>query len=291
MDGARRGRAGVQDFVILCVCLCVLFFAHVNEMKKLPPEFPSTSIKSIPKYLAKDFLYVFKSFGSPSVFDRVMACITSCDAIIYKSCIEMEGPYIDFIKSQYSKPVLLAGPVVPEPPAGELEDKWASWLGSFPAKSIVFTSFGSETFLTSSQVRELVEGIEMTGLPFMVVLNFQSDHDKEVELMKALPDGFMERVKSRGVVCTGWVQQQQILSHESVGCFVNHAGFSSITEGLVSGCQLVFLPLKGDQFVNAKLMGEDLQLGVEVRRDDEDGSFVKEDVYKAVKSVMDWKVG
>ncbi|KAK9138950.1 hypothetical protein Sjap_009544 [Stephania japonica] len=257
----------------------------VNEMKKLPPGFPSTSIKSIPTYLAKDFLYVFKSFGSPSVFDRVMGCMSSCDAIVYKSCIEMEGPYIGFIKSQYQKPVLLAGPVVPEPPVGELEEKSATWLGSFPAKSVVFSSFGSETFLTTSQVRELVEGIEMTGFPFMVVLNFQSD-DKEGELRKALPEGFVERVKGRGVVCTGWVQQQHILGHESVGCFVNHAGFSSITEGLVSDCQLVFLPLKGDQFVNAKLMGEDLKLGVEVRRDDEDGSFIKEDICKAVKRVM-----
>ncbi|KAI3506938.1 hypothetical protein L1887_21594 [Cichorium endivia] len=96
----------------------------------------------------------------------------------------------------------------------------------------------------------------------------------------------MERVKGKGVVHSGWVQQRHILAHESVGCYVCHAGFSSVIEAFVSDCQLVMLPLKGDQLMNSKLVALDWRVGVEVKRREEDGYFGKEDVFEAVKSVM-----
>ncbi|OVA05706.1 UDP-glucuronosyl/UDP-glucosyltransferase [Macleaya cordata] len=259
----------------------------VEDMKKPPPGFPLTSISSLKTYQARDFLYVFKSFhGGACVYNRVVSCMKSCDAIVIKSCAEMEGPYIDFVKTQYEKPVLLAGPVVPEPPKDQLEEKWAKWLGTFPSKSVVFCSFGSETFLKDEQIKELVLGLELSGLPFFVVLNFPAGEDSKEKLKSALPEGFEERVKGKGVVHTGWVQQQLILAHDSVGCFVCHSGLSSVTEGLMNDCQLVLLPLKGDQFVNAMLVSGDLKAGVEVIREDEDGYFGKEDLCKAVKTVM-----
>ncbi|KAJ0112696.1 hypothetical protein Patl1_01536 [Pistacia atlantica] len=64
----------------------------------------------------------------------------------------------------------------------------------------------------------------------------------------------MDRVKERGVVHTGWVQQQLVLAHNSVGCYVCHSGFSSVIEAIVNDCQLVLLPFKGDQIFNAKLI-------------------------------------
>ncbi|KAF8402141.1 hypothetical protein HHK36_013093 [Tetracentron sinense] len=257
----------------------------IDDMKKPPPGFPATSITSVETYQARSFLYIFMSFhGGSCVYDRVVACMKGSTAIVIKTCAEMEGPYIDFVKTQYGKPVLLAGPVVPEQPSGVLEERWAKWLGSFPAKSVVFCSFGSETFLKDEQIRELVLGLELTGQPFFVVFNFPVD-DEKARLKAALPEGFAERVKDKGVVHTGWVQQQLILAHDSVGCFVCHSGFSSITEALVNDCQLVLLPQRGDQFLNSKLVSGDMKAGVEVNRRDEDGHFGKEDVCAAIKTV------
>lgn len=51
-------------------------------------------------------------------------------------------------------------------------------------------------------------------------------------------------------------------------------------------CQLVLMPHVGDQIINARLMGGDLRVGVEVERGDDDGLFSKESVMKAVKLVM-----
>ncbi|KAL8225023.1 hypothetical protein R6Q57_017580 [Mikania cordata] len=232
-------------------------------------------------------MYMFKSFhGTLSVFDRVMKVINGCDAVLFKSCREIEGPYIDYICHQVKKPIFLLGPMVPEPYSGELDEKWASWLSQFEAKSVIYCSFGSETFLTDEQIRELALGLELTGLPFFLVLNFPANHDKSAELKRTLPDGFMERVKGKGVVHSGWVQQRHLLAHESVGCYVSHAGFSSVIEGLVNDCQLVMLPLKGDQLMNSKVIASDWKAGVEVKRRDENGYFGKDDVFEAVKSVM-----
>jgi len=67
---------------------------------------------------------------------------------------------------------------------------------------------------------------------------------------------------------------------------LNHGGFSSVVEGLVAGCRLVLLPMKGDQYLNAALFARDLRVGVEVARRDEDGWFGRGDVADAVAAAM-----
>ena len=194
----------------------------------------------------------------------------------------MEGPYIDYVNQHHGKPILL----IPKPHSGELELKWVDWLTRFPPKSVIYCSFESETFLTEDQVKELALGLELTGLPFFLFLNSPANVDRSAELKRTLPEGFMERVKDKGVVHSGWVQQRHILAHDNVGCYVCHAGFSSVVEGLVNGCQLVMVPLKGDQLMNSKLVAFDWKVGVEINRRDEDGYFGKEDKSEGVRKVM-----
>ncbi|KAK9180618.1 hypothetical protein WN944_023751 [Citrus x changshan-huyou] len=214
------------------------------DLMKSPDGFPTASITSLDEFVARDYLYVYTNFnGGPSVYERGFQGIGGCDVLAFKTCNEMEGPYVDFVRNR-------------------------------------------ETFLTVDQIKELAIGLEITGLPFFLVLNFPPNVDGQSELVRTLPPGFMDRVKDRGVVHTGWVQQQLILRHESVGCYVCHSGFSSVTEAVISDCQLVLLPLKGDQFLNSKLVAGDLKAGVEVNRRDHDGHFGKEDIFKAVKTVM-----
>nr|BEP30492.1 glucosyl glycoside transferase-like protein [Dahlia pinnata] len=258
----------------------------IDEIKNPPPgELPET-IK-LNTFQARDFAYIFMSFhGTLSVYDRLMKCFNGCTAILYKSCREMEAPYIDYVSNHLKKPVLLIGPVVPEPHTGELDEKWDTWLTQFPAKSVIYCSFGSETFLTDQQITELSLGLQQTGLPFLLILNFPTNLDSSAELKRTLPEGFVESVKGRGIVHSGWVQQRHIMAHESVGCYVCHAGFSSVIEGLINDCQLVMLPFKGDQFHNSRLIAMEWKAGVEVNRRDEDGYFGKDDVCEAVKSVM-----
>ncbi|MFQ6654963.1 hypothetical protein Gotur_025719 [Gossypium turneri] len=74
----------------------------------------------------------------------------------------------------------------------------------------------------------------------------------------ALPEGFQERLKGRGILYGDWVPQQLILRHRSVGYFVTHCDSGSFAEA----------------------MGK-------VEKGDEDGVFTKYDVCKAVRTLMD----
>lgn len=261
-----------------------------EDLKKPPQGYPRNSnINSLKAFEAMDFMFLFKRFGTEELtgYERILQSLSECSFVVFKTCKEIEGPYIDYIEKQFKKPVLLAGPLVPEPLEDHvLEERWSKWLDTFPAKSVTLCSFGSETFLNDEQIRELATGLELTGLPFILVLNFPSNLSAKDELERALPRGFLERVKDRGVVHTGWLQQQLILKHSSVGCYVCHGGFSSVIEAMVNDCQLVLLPFKGDQFFNSKLIAKDLEAGIEVNRNDGDGSFQKEDILKAVKTIM-----
>ncbi|KAJ0468809.1 putative soyasaponin III rhamnosyltransferase [Helianthus annuus] len=127
----------------------------------------------------------------------------------------------------------------------------------------------------------LALGLELSGLPFFWALR------KPVGSTELnLPDGFLERTRDRGVVWTSWVPQLQILNHESVGGFLTHCGWGSIVEGLMSGHPLIMLPFLVDQGLNARIL-VDKQVGIEVPRNEEDGSFTKESVARSVSVVVD----
>ncbi|CAN6546354.1 unnamed protein product [Malus baccata var. baccata] len=265
-----------------------------NPMEKLPtaadlmlppPSFPASSI-TLRTHEARGLVAVLlKEFGRGMTFmQRQFLSFSGCDAIAFKTCREMEGPYSDYIETQYKKPVILAGSVVPETSTTELDEKWAKWLEGFEAKSMIYCAFGSECILKIDQFQELLLGFEFTGLPFFAALKPPMGAES---IESALPEGFEERTRGRGVVYGGWVQQPLFLRHPSVGCFVTHCGSGSLSEALVNECQLVLLPNVGDQIINARMMGCDLKVGVEVEKGDLDGLFTKEGVAKAVEAVME----
>lgn len=52
--------------------------------------------------------------------------------------------------------------------------------------------------------------MELIGLPFLIAVKPPSGAST---IQEALPEGFEERMKGRGVVWGGWVQNPLILSH------------------------------------------------------------------------------
>ncbi|GMN53914.1 hypothetical protein TIFTF001_023040 [Ficus carica] len=255
-----------------------------------PHGFPDSSIKL---HLHETRFFVRSSnsqsqFGSDrmSLYQRLHISTTECDAFAIKSCREIEGPFLEFIETQSGQPILLAGPVIPEPPviSTGLEPKWINFLSQFKAGSVVYCAFGSECILKKDQFQELLLGFELSGLPFLAALKPPQGAET---IEEALPVGFVDRVGSRGVVQGGWIQQRLILEHPSVGCFVTHCGSGSVTEALVSKCQLVMIPYEGDQIFQARLIGSVLKAGIEVERGEEDGFFTRESVCKGIKTVME----
>ncbi|WJX44607.1 UDP-glycosyltransferase 79B30 [Trifolium repens] len=254
------------------------------DLMEPPSGYPDSSIK-LHSHEAKALAAKRKeSFGSNVLFyDRQAIASNEADALGYRTCREIEGPFLDYIQKQFNKPVLTTGPVILENPNSVLDEKWANWLGGFKTESVVYCCFGSECNLIPNLFQELMLGLELTGKPFFAALKPPFGF---TTIEEALPEGFSERVEGRGVVYGGWVQQQLILEHPSVGCFITHCGSGSLSEALVNKCQLVLLPNVGDQILNARMMGNSLKVGVEVDKG-EDGLYTKDNVYKAVSIVMD----
>lgn len=169
-------------------------------------------------------------------------------------------------------------------PNNNLDEKWEKWLSKFQPKTVIFCAFGSQLILEKPQFQELLLGIEQTGLPFLVALKPPMGSNS---IEEALPQGFEKRVKERGIVYGGWIQQPLILTHSSIGCFVSHCGFGSMWESLVCDSQIVLIPSLGDQILNARLLAQELKVGVEVKREeDNEGWFTKESVKEAIDLVM-----
>ncbi|XP_041024813.1 cyanidin 3-O-galactoside 2''-O-xylosyltransferase FGGT1-like [Juglans microcarpa x Juglans regia] len=257
------------------------------DLRAPPQSFPPSSIK-LSAHESREALTLVTvkkdGQGGISFVERLMISYIDCDALVFKACREMEGIYCDYLEAQFRNPVILSGPMVPRPPTSALEKKWATWMDGFEAKTVIFCALGSECILKKDQFQELILGLELSGLPFFAALK----PPMGVETIEsALPEGFEERVMGRGLVHGEWVQQQLILQHPSVGCFVTHCGSNSSAEGLVSECQLVLLPHAVEQHIIAREMAGDLKLGVEVEKGEEDGLFTREGVCRAVRAVMD----
>ncbi|XP_062207556.1 UDP-glycosyltransferase 91C1-like [Phragmites australis] len=216
---------------------------------------------------------------------RFGMCIQESQLVGIRSSREFEPEWLQVLGKIYQKPVIPVGLFPPSPtPDVAGHEATLQWLDRQVPGSVVYAAFGSEAKLTNAQLQTIALGLEASGLPFLWAFRPPADAEHR-EGTGGLPEGFEERVNGRGLVCLGWVPQARFLAHESIGGFLTHAGWNSVTEGLVLGVRLVLLPLIFDQGLNARLL-EEKKIGIEVARDEEDGSFEAEDIAAALRRVM-----
>ncbi|KAK1308220.1 putative UDP-rhamnose:rhamnosyltransferase 1 [Acorus calamus] len=207
-------------------------------------------------------------------------------AVVVRSCDELERDYLKLLETDmYRKPVVPLGllpPVVSDDRVDSTWDYLFEWLERQKSWSVVYAAFGSEAKLSVEQVRRIAVGLESSELPFIWAFRRPQSVPEGVHV---LPEGFADRVGSRGIVCQGWAPQVNVLAHESVGGFLAHVGWNSIVEGLQYGRVLALLPLMFDQGLNARLISA-RRAGVEMPRNEEDGSFMAEDIAATLRLVM-----
>ncbi|KAL2923544.1 Zeatin O-glucosyltransferase [Bienertia sinuspersici] len=142
------------------------------------------------------------------------------------------------------------------------------WLDEQEHGSVIYVSFGSSTSLSSEQIRELAIGLERSGQKFLWVLRNCDTGDvfAKGEVRKPqLPQGYEERVKSRGMVVRDWAPQLEVLAHSSVGGFMSHCGWNSCIESISMGVAIAAWPMHSEQPRNAVLVTDVLRIGTLVR--------------------------
>ncbi|GAB2214833.1 hypothetical protein Droror1_Dr00019197 [Drosera rotundifolia] len=221
--------------------------------------------------------------------EALLSSIKASDVILLQSCMELEGDYLNLLEEMHGKPVLATGfltPSLQEMASRDDHDHkgWQvikEWLDQHDKASVVYIALGSEATLSQQLLDELALGIEQSDLPFFWALRKPKGDEESLEL----PDGFEDRTRERGLVWKGWAPQLMILDHDSVGGFLVHCGWNSTIEGLQFGLPLIMLPLYGEQGITARFL-VDKGVGIEIPRDEQDGTFTRNSVAESLKLVV-----
>lgn len=250
----------------------------------VPPKwvtFPSNL--AFHAFEAKKFLDIVQDNDS-GVSDefRFGKIISGSDVFAIRSCREFEADWLNLLAELHRKPILPIGLLPGSMQASRNEEpSWVDirgWLENHGKGSVVYVALGSEITLSQDEITELALGLEQSGLPFFWAL-------RKMPGAVELPEGFTDRIEGRGVVWTSWVPQLKILAHDSVGGFLTHCGWNSTIEGLEHGCALIMLPFATDQPLNARVL-EQKGVGVEIPRDEQDGSLTRNSMADSLRLVM-----
>ncbi|KAJ3699493.1 hypothetical protein LUZ61_003198 [Rhynchospora tenuis] len=177
------------------------------------------------------------------------------DGIIVNTFEYLEPDSLAWLRGEHSPPVIAVGPLPPVKMATSTVPTVPTWLDEQPESSVVYISFGSRTAMSKEQIRELGLGLEASSCRFLWVIKTSVvDTGDQTELSQLLGEGFLERVKDRGFVTKGWVEQDDVLRHKSVGGFLSHCGWNSVTEAAMHGVRVLAWPRMGDQRINADVV-------------------------------------
>ncbi|KAB2088411.1 hypothetical protein E1A91_A04G184900v1 [Gossypium mustelinum] len=186
----------------------------------------------------------------------------------------LEGEYVQWLKTHVAHdrvfnvgPLSLIGPDVSDRgssgSSSDLNDQVMTWLNQCPDGSVVYVCFGSQKLLRKEQMEALANGLEKSDTRFIWVVK-PGTTQQHVEGFGVVPDGFEQRTAGQGLVIKGWAPQALILNHKAVGGFLSHCGWNSVSEAIVGGAMMLAWPMEADQFLNARLLVDDIGVGVRV---------------------------
>ncbi|KAK4782522.1 hypothetical protein SAY86_016624 [Trapa natans] len=241
-----------------------------KDLPKLITESPEVSFPDLPNCPSFPIWQIsavcrgYLEAADPSLefFREDMLADLASWGLLLNSFDELERNYIDHLKRVMGhERVWAAGPLVPaEDDVAERRGGHSSvptrevvtWLDSCDDGSVVYVCFGSRGLLTPRQMDELAAGLEWSGVRFVLCCGGGV----------SVPAGLEQRVAGRGLVIRGWAPQVVILRHRAVGAFLTHCGWNSVMEGIAAGVVMLTWPMGSDQYTNAKLLVDQLGVGI-----------------------------
>ncbi|OWM74782.1 hypothetical protein CDL15_Pgr004549 [Punica granatum] len=235
------------------------------------PGLPPLPVKSIPSPL----------FSPGHVFTQTLATASltfqRAKAILMNTFEEFEKSTLTALNHdriiEDLPPLLPIGPLTPYRKSRELTPKgdYKTWLESQPVDSVVYVCFGSKAPMGVAQMQELGKGLVGSGFRFLWAFktkislddeyNDEDEETKSEDVRELLGDSVWHENGRRGMVMSSWVDQDEVLASSSIGGFVSHCGWNSVTEAMWAGVPVLAWPHSGDQRLNAQVV-EESGLGV-----------------------------
>ncbi|KAL4367334.1 hypothetical protein GQ457_05G004350 [Hibiscus cannabinus] len=275
-------------------CAVSSVYYHVCKGHLQPPlQRPRVSLPGMPPLQVSELpscVAVPESY--PAWYDVVVnqfSNVDGADWVLFNIFYELEKEVVDWMSKFWN--VMTIGPTIPSMYADKRlqNDKdyglnlfkpnssaCMSWLSGKPKSSVVYASFGSISSLGSEQMAEIASALKATDVCFLWVV-------RETEKTK-LPNHFIEETSEKGLV-VDWCPQLEVLSHESIGCFLSHCGFNSVLEALSLGVPMLAMPQWTDQSTNAKYIEDVWGIGIRAHPD-EKGIVRSETIEQCLKELV-----
>ncbi|KAI5063115.1 hypothetical protein GOP47_0021662 [Adiantum capillus-veneris] len=256
-------------------------------------------IPGLPPFPVTDLPHEFISSPDPEspMFQFMLSAFSrfkEAQRILVHSVYELESNVFDALTA-LDYPIRAVGPLFndlhektdlqEELPAAVPKHECLQWLDKQKPASVVYVALGTLSTIKLKELEALALGLEDTGHPFLWVLRI--DALSEGSLSDSASADLIKQSVEQGLGCVvPWAPQTEVLKHASIGAFFSHCGWNSTIESLWEGVPMVACPRGAEQRSNARWIVENWKVGVEVVRDEEDGSFTKEGVRTALDSVM-----
>jgi len=253
------------------------------------PGMINMRLKDLPSFLrttdADDIMFDFEG-------EEAQNCLKS-SAIIFNTFDEFEHKVLEAIASKFPR-IYTIGPLsllcnqVSNSQVNSLnsslwkeDSKCLEWLNQREPNSVVYVNYGSVTVMSGENLREFAWGLANSKHPFLWIVR----PDVVMGDSAKLPEDFLEETKNRGFLAS-WCSQAQVLNHPSVGVFLTHCGWNSMTETVCGGVPVICWPFFADQQTNCRYACTHWRMGVEVNND------VKRDEVEAlVREMMEGERG
>jgi hypothetical protein len=251
------------------------------------PEFPHI------KLTFEDFM---APFGDPSSVAPMMEldaklgkAIEESHGLIINTFHGLESPYTEFWNQHCVPRAWAVGPLCLSQPASSddaARPPWVTWLDEKAAagRAVLYVALGTLAAIPEAQLKEVADGLERAEVDFIWAVRPENID---------LGQGFEDRTKDRGLVVRQWVDQPEILQHQSVRGFLSHCGWNSVLESVAAGVPLAVWPMQADQPFNARFAVEELKIAVRVQTSDGTmrGLVTSEEVSRVVRELMLGELG
>lgn len=279
---------------IQACALYSIYYRHYKSINSFPdlenpnetvvlPGLPILKVKDLPSFMLP---------SSPPQFNNLLIhlfkALDNVKWTLGASVYEIEE---EIVKSMGSlTPIYPIGPLVSPVLLGEKDvndtkvDMWNAeascmeWLEEREPGSVVYISFGSIVILSQKEMDNMALALKNSGKAFLWVVKKSEEGE--------VPRGLLEEeTKKRGMIVR-WCEQEKVLMHKAVGCFVTHCGWNSMLETVVAGVPVIGYPKWTDQPTNAKLASDVFNNGVVVSVGDDDVAS-SEELERCIREVME----